>query len=284
MITKTISKPLRYPQYVIMLTPYTHVMSKQSGVYKIVCKANGKVYVGSSDNVNKRWGTHQRLLALSQHPNIHLQHAWDLHGKVRFEFELVEACPVDTLREREQYWIEQLHACDARFGLNISLDATAPMTGRKHSKETLVHLAEVHVGLKHTEESKAKISAALRGKKKSPEHVEKLRQLFMGRKASAETRRKLSEIHKNPSPELRRKRSDALRGKKRNPEYVERSARTRSQHFLITDPEQHTYDVWGLARFCREHGLDQGSMSKVAMGQAKAHKGWRCQRLENVNG
>ena len=47
------------------------------GIYKIINKVNGKYYVGSSLNINKRWSVHKSALSKNKHHNDHLQNAWN---------------------------------------------------------------------------------------------------------------------------------------------------------------------------------------------------------------
>lgn len=54
----------------------------------------------------------------------------------------------------------------------------------------------------------------------------------------------------------------------------------RSLKYFVTSPTGETYDVHGLAAFCREHGLHQGNMTWVAKGKLRQYKGWQCAYLE----
>lgn len=76
-----------------------------TGIYKIENTQNGKVYVGSSINIQKRWLKHQSELRLNRHPSHKLQAAYNLFGKDAFEYSVIEECPEDKLLERETYWI-----------------------------------------------------------------------------------------------------------------------------------------------------------------------------------
>lgn len=249
-----------------------------SGVYRITCKVNGKSYIGSSVDIRKRWSVHRRLLSLGRHHSIHLQRAWLLLGCDAFDVEILEECDSENLLGREQYWLGLFETANDLFGYNISQKAGAPMSGLKHSAETLKKMSQSHSGRKHSEESKAKISKGNLGKKLSPEHVEQMRLSRVGKKASEETKQKLREIRKNPSAELRYKFGNGTRGKKLSRERVERGALARSQRFIVVSPDGVSQEILGLAKFCRQHGLDQGSMTKVAQGKRPNHKGWLCYR------
>ena len=79
---------------------------KISGVYKITNNITGDFYIGSSKDIKKRWTNHKSPSTHKQHPNVKLYKAMAEFGSDNFKFEVLEET-ID-LREREQYWIEQL--------------------------------------------------------------------------------------------------------------------------------------------------------------------------------
>ena len=76
-----------------------------SGIYQIENKINSKVYIGSSNNIKRRWQKHKALLRHNKHPNSHLQAAWNKYGEDNFIFSIIELCNIDSLLDREQYFI-----------------------------------------------------------------------------------------------------------------------------------------------------------------------------------
>lgn len=93
-------------------------MTIRSGVYSILCTANGKRYIGSSKGVKGRWTNHKSELRCGYHANEGLQHAWNLYGETAFVCDVLEYCPLQKLREREQFWLDQLKPFGA-LGFNI---------------------------------------------------------------------------------------------------------------------------------------------------------------------
>lgn len=75
---------------------------KQCGVYKITCLCNGKIYIGSSNDIPKRWGEHIRTLNDNKHHNIYLQKEWNIYGQEQFKFEVVKTCD-----EKDRFMFEQ---------------------------------------------------------------------------------------------------------------------------------------------------------------------------------
>jgi predicted GIY-YIG superfamily endonuclease len=82
-------------------------MEKISGIYKIINKTNGKYYVGSSRNIEKRWNTHKRSLRKNNHHNEYLQRAWNKYGENAFDFVIVELIPkISLFNIEKRYLIE----------------------------------------------------------------------------------------------------------------------------------------------------------------------------------
>lgn len=139
-----------------------------SGIYALVNKRNGKKYIGRSVNLHKRKTTHLWLLENNKHFNIHLQRAWNKGD--RFDFKIIEECPVDQLNQREIYWISKYKTMDDGYNLCEGGGTTT--------------------GYHFTEETKRKISEKQRGRKCSPEEI----------KRRTESRKR----HLNEDPEFRK--------------------------------------------------------------------------------
>ena len=80
--------------------------NKISGVYKISNNITGDFYIGSSQNIERRWAQHKRPSTQKRQPNSKLYKAMVSYGLDNFTFEIIEK--TDNLREREQYYIKQL--------------------------------------------------------------------------------------------------------------------------------------------------------------------------------
>lgn len=87
-------------------------MEKISGIYKIVNKANGKYYVGSSidlyggTNRLGRLKCHKSRLCKGLHINSHLQNSWNKHGESNFDFVVIELVEPNKLLEVEQEYLD----------------------------------------------------------------------------------------------------------------------------------------------------------------------------------
>lgn len=63
-------------------------LRRQSGIYQILCKPTGKVYIGSAVWIAKRKRHHREALLAGKHHSQYLQKAWDKYGPEAFEFSI----------------------------------------------------------------------------------------------------------------------------------------------------------------------------------------------------
>ncbi len=265
-----------------------------SGIYVIRNKQNGKLYVGSSQNIHRRALEHKSELRRGVHDNDYLQKSWNKYGEDAFQFEILEECEVAMLAEREQYWLDTI-GFDVTY--NIAQNVVASMRGRKHTDETKMlisrlhkgrvatpearaRLSQSHIGIRPSEETRQLLSKWQIGRKQSPETKEKLRIANLGKKASDSTRIKMSIVRQNPSLELRHKFGNGARGKNRTPESIAKMVSKIAQEYIVTSPDGIETHIKNLNQFCREHNLSVSHMSKVANSKRTHHKGWKCRKVE----
>ena len=220
-----------------------------SGIYKITCTANKRIYVGSAINLQQRKRQHWRELRLNTHYNQHLQRAWNKYSEQAFIFEILEFTLEISRDAREQYWLDKLKPF-GRKGFNIARDTTTPwrtpevrkkigdamrgrmpppetmeaarkaQTGRKHSPEEIEKWRQSRAGYTHSPEVREKLRQSSIGKKMSPEAVEKMRQNSMGNKYR---------LGHEVLPETREKIRQSLLGRKNTPEQIEKWKQSRER-------------------------------------------------------
>lgn len=145
---------------------------RASGIYKITCIANDKVYIGSTNDFYERWIAHRSQLRRKMHCNSHLQRAWDKYGEQSFAFEIIEFVMPFVLLDREQYWLDTLKPYNER-GFNMAVCAEAPSRGYIKTPETCARISASkkgkRLGIPPSAEAIEKIVKANTGKKRSPE-------------------------------------------------------------------------------------------------------------------
>lgn len=92
----------------------------RSGVYVITNLVNGKLYIGSSCDLDRRKSDHFRQLSGGYHSNTYLQNSWNRYGEENFTFIELELCEPDKCLEREQYWLDEFQTYVFDNGYNRS--------------------------------------------------------------------------------------------------------------------------------------------------------------------
>ena len=77
------------------------------GIYCIKNKINGKVYIGSSNNIERRFKRHKTELNTKRHSNKYLEKAYIKYGEENFEFIILELCNEEELIQKEIFYISK---------------------------------------------------------------------------------------------------------------------------------------------------------------------------------
>lgn len=82
---------------------------KISAVYKITNTVTGDFYIGSSNDVKRRWTDHKKPSMRKKYPNNQMYLDMQKYGIDKFEFEIFEEAEPYKLKEVEQQFIEKMH-------------------------------------------------------------------------------------------------------------------------------------------------------------------------------
>jgi len=113
-----------------------------SGVYTIVNIKSNKIYIGSTQRLNRRWNEHKYMLRNNKHSNPHLQHSYNKYGLEYFKFVILKECPVDNLLDLEDYYRTAYSKYYTLYDMETK--SGAPMRGRKHSIQTRTKMSKSH--------------------------------------------------------------------------------------------------------------------------------------------
>jgi hypothetical protein len=88
------------------------------GAFAIRCSVSGRVWVGSSRNLDATRNGCWFSLRLGSHQNKELQAEWNNNGEPAFQYEILETLDQDLqplavrdlLKETQRRWVEQLSA------------------------------------------------------------------------------------------------------------------------------------------------------------------------------
>lgn len=91
------------------------------GIYKITNIINGKVYIGKSLNIEKRFKQHKTDLNHNRNHNNHFQNAWNKYGENSFIFEIIHECNEQYIDDLEIYYIYHYDSYNSNYGYNYTL-------------------------------------------------------------------------------------------------------------------------------------------------------------------
>ncbi len=215
-------------------------MPQISGVYQIKCTANGKIYVGSAVDMRDRCEHHRSSLRHGNHPNAHLQAAWNKYGEEYFEFTALELTNRNGLLQAEQNWLDKTKAFKRAVGFNILNTAGSPGDAFAHTWEGIIDPMGNAITIKNL------FDFCRQNKLDFPS---------MHRLAKGKSKLKSYKgwSHKNSI---------------RQRDYIK-------TYDGFIDPNGNvTGSITNLAAFCRENNLDPTHMVAVAHGRLYSHKGW----------
>lgn len=101
------------------------------GIYKIT-NPKGKIYIGQSINIERRWREYQRLQC---NQSLKLYNSLKKYQYENHIFEIIEECDINLLNDKEEFYILKFNS--HINGLNIKLASKPSWTGKtrpEHSK------------------------------------------------------------------------------------------------------------------------------------------------------
>ena len=218
-------------------------LPKESGVYQIKCTSNGKIYIGSAFDIRNRCEQHRRSLRRREHPNAHLQAAWNKYGEENFEFLALETTDQNSRLDAEQNWIDQTQSANKEFGFNIYSIAGSPGDANVQTWEGFIDPDGNEITIQNL------FDFCRQNNLDWPS---------MHRLAKGESKLKSYKgwSHKNSV---------------RQRDYI------KTYEGFIDPSGKPAEPITNLAAFCRENNLDNTHMVAVSQGKLYSHRGWTYQ-------
>jgi group I intron endonuclease len=120
---------------------------------------NGKRYIGSSENLNRRFLQYFNINYLIRDNCMQICRAILIYGYSNFSIEILEYCEPAKCLKREKYYFLLLNP-----EYNTSKEPGAPMSGRTHSDEKKILMSEAKKGEKNPMYNKRKPEGAGKGR------------------------------------------------------------------------------------------------------------------------
>ena len=256
------------------------------GIYMIQNKVNGKIYIGQSVNIEKRWKNHKSELRGNHHDNEHLQHAWNKYGEDNFEFTVICECDENQLNAREEYYIFELMSYDRRVGYNRTYGGGSGLP----TEETRQKRSEIQKIRMSNPEIRKKISEANKGEKNYwygkhlPEEArKKMSEVRKGKHHSEETKRKISEAHKGEKAVWYGKHfSEEHRKKLSENHYMKGkfgAKHPRSIPIVQLTLDGQLVNIYESSYEAERVGFIVSAINRCINGKLKTHKGYKWMKL-----
>lgn len=117
------------------------------GIYKITNKINGNSYIGLSVDIKRRWKEHFQRHKDSTNKEYEkvLYKAFRKYGIENFDFDIIEECSLEELREREKYWIAYFDTYHHGYNATEGGEDIVPLPGEKHPNHKLTENDVIYI-------------------------------------------------------------------------------------------------------------------------------------------
>lgn len=254
---------------------------KLIGIYKITSPV-GKVYIGQSIDIYKRWGDYQQLHCIGQRK---LYFSLKKYGVESHVFDIITTCNENQLCELERYY-QEVYSCTGRGGLNLILTGTDELPYR-HSEETIALIRTIKQNCPMPPTFQEKGHEALRGKHLSDEHKMKLSVAGKKRdpavyKMAADKRRGVPR-----SVETKKKIGDGNRGLIRTDETRRKLSESHKGHIVPLDVREKAIESQGRLILDFNTGVYYRSFRELCRISGKSGHYWTRRllgRIQNTTG
>lgn len=229
-----------------------------TGIYKIT-SPSGKIYIGQSVNIKKRWKNYEGM-----HNNVcgpHLLRSLKKYGPENHKFEVIEECSVEQLNKQETHWKQiELNKVNGDWS-KVLFCELYDEGGGPRSEQVIEKIRQGNTGKKRPKGFGERLSQKTKGKPKPEGYSEKIRQIHLGKTRPEGTGQKISAARKGV-PNLKNK-------KPKPPGFGKNftGSPPKSVHQIspIDDSIVATYPSLQLAS--KATGIDDGNISRCCTGK-----------------
>lgn len=183
-------------------------MSMTYFVYKIINSINNKIYIGKTNDLEKRWIAHIYAAQINKE-NTYFYNAIRKYEATSFIKEIIEECETEEKAlEREIFWIKELNTRHRHIGYNMT-DGGDGVSGLKHSEMSKRRMSLIKIGKVVSDETRLKMSNSQKGRIVSQETKEKISMAntgknngMFGKSITLKTRKKLSDFQSKRERQL----------------------------------------------------------------------------------
>ncbi|HPQ80063.1 MAG TPA: NUMOD3 domain-containing DNA-binding protein [Candidatus Dojkabacteria bacterium] len=178
-------------------------------IYKAENLINGKVYIGQTENFNRRIKEHKNNSFNENSVNYtsYFHNAIRKYGSTAFTFNIIWSGSTTLLNDMEIKYINNYNSLASHnTGYNLTIGGEG-VKGYKHTEARKEKISRKMSGRSVSVETRKKISESLKGKKKSDVHKTNLSNVRKGYKHTNDAKQNISDGHKGlkKSEETRKK-------------------------------------------------------------------------------
>ena len=133
-----------------------------TGIYSIKNISTSHIYIGQSVELKRRIRRHKQKLRYNTHENDYLQKHYNKYGEECFVFDIIEICDIDTLDEREVFWIRHYESLSRDKGYNLESGGNPQKKLSEETKEKKRGANNPMYGRKWSEKQRTNIPIANR--------------------------------------------------------------------------------------------------------------------------
>ena len=125
------------------------------GIYKITNLINSKVYIGQSNDIERRFKQHKSINEQKRHSHLPLYQAFNKYGIQNFKFEILEECSIQNLDFKEQFYIKQYKSLIHQNGYNIKSGGETNV-GENHPSHKLIEQDIIDIRTRYNNKERKK--------------------------------------------------------------------------------------------------------------------------------
>jgi group I intron endonuclease len=187
---------------------FVYICIMQSGIYYIKHIDSGKIYVGQSENIDRRIKAHKNWFANpTRIINRHLYNYAKKYPLECFEFGILEFCELESLDERELYW----YTIHKRNSFNVRPEPVSNR-GIKRTEEFCSMISEIKKKQYESEEMYERYIAGIKRRSENNKWVESIKNSAKKRADDPEWRKKNLEMSKSQDVINKKKISNFTKG------------------------------------------------------------------------
>lgn len=255
---------------------------KICGIYAIVNNKNGRLYIGQSVDIHRRFIEHKSNLNRGTHFNKWLQNSWINNGKENFSFIVLEECIQEYLSELEQAYANKFSLSNGIYNFGKFTDNAIRNTTRSEETKKKMSTAQIK---NWTENRETMLNCSISKMESYPELINENGEVCESGIGIAKLSIRLNIQNKAHLSNVINGKRPSVNGwmLKEKSYYDEIEKKWKVAHkntishpsFVNANDGRIIESGNNMAYICKKYGLDSYHIGQVIRKERKSHKGWK---------